>query len=453
MATTVPLDAQPPRGWVPGYALFLLFMSNVLNYADRALLGIVVDPVKADLRLTDTQMSIVSGTAFVIFNLLVGLFIARWVDRGNRKLILLLGVAIWSAATALTAWAEGFASLAATRVLVGVGEATAFPVAISMIADLFTPARRPRSVGIYQSSVFVGVVLGSILAGVLAAAYGWRAMFVICGLSGFVVVVLILLTMREPARGLHDTAQSAQLPETNLSARLAHLFGIPGFGFMALGLGIGAIPGGVLPAWAPTFLLRSHGVALANVGALIGPTVGLGGVTGTIAAGMLASHLARKRGGEIHGLLVPVIAMPMAMPFYAIFCFSPSLTVTMIAATIMNFLLASAAGTCIAAAVGVSPPSMRALSSTIMLAAGGVIGGALGPLIVGAASDALLPRLGAESLRYALSGLIVTPLLAAGVLWLSYRQAKASSGSAVSFASRGSDGVSEPLPLEREVPR
>src|SRR6187551_1580586 len=229
MATTVPLDAQPPRGWVPGYALFLLFMSNVLNYADRALLGIVVDPVKADLRLTDTQMSIVSGTAFVIFNLVVGIFIARWVDRGNRKFILLLGVAIWSAATALTALAEGFVSLTLTRVFVGVGEATAFPVAISMIADLFAPARRPRSVGIYQSSVFVGVVLGSILAGVLAAAYGWRTMFVVCGFSGFVLVLLILLTMREPARGVHDEGQSSDLADANLSAGLGRLFRIPGF--------------------------------------------------------------------------------------------------------------------------------------------------------------------------------------------------------------------------------
>lgn len=425
MATTMPLEAQPARSWVPGYALFLLFMSNVLNFADRALLGIVVDPVKADLRLTDTEMSIVSGTAFVIFNLAVGIFIARWVDRGNRKLILLLGVALWSAATALTGWAEGFASLAATRVLVGVGEATAFPVAISMIADLFSPSRRPRSVGIYQSSVFVGVVLGSILAGVLAATYGWRTMFLICGLSGFVLVVLILFTMREPTRGVHDTAPSAISAETNLSARLRQLFGIPGFGFMALGMGIGSIPGGVLPAWAPTFLLRSHGVELANVGALIGPTVGLGGITGTITAGIFASRLARKRGGELHGLLVPIVAMPLAMPFYAVFCLSPSLTVTMIAATIMNFLLASAAAPCIAAAVGISPSSIRALSSTIMLTAGGVIGGALGPLIVGALSDALMPELGDESLRYALSVLVISPLFAAGALWLAYRRARA----------------------------
>jgi MFS family permease len=164
-------------------------------------------------------------------------------------------------------------------------------------------------------------------------------------------------------------------------------------------------------------------VQLAHVGALIGPTVGLGGVTGAIASGMLATHLARRRGGELHGLLVPVIAMPLAIPFYAIFCFSPSLTITMAAATMMNFLLSSGIAPCIAAAVGLSPPSMRAVSSTLMLAAAGVIGGAIAPLIVGAVSDALMPRFGVESLRYALAVMVLSPLLSAILLWAAYRRA------------------------------
>src|SRR5687768_6817434 len=128
-------SVAPVRG--AGYGLFLLFMANLLNMGDRALLGIVVDPVKADLLLSDTQMSIVSGMAFVLFNLLVGIFIASWADVGNRKWILILGVSLWSGATALTGLAQGFWSLGLTRILVGVGEATAFPVAISMISDLY----------------------------------------------------------------------------------------------------------------------------------------------------------------------------------------------------------------------------------------------------------------------------------------------------------------------------
>jgi len=415
-------DAQGRRDPNPAYGLFLLFASNLFNYADRSLLGIVVDPIKADLRLSDTEMSIVSGSAFVLFNLAVGILIAGWVDRASRTRILIVGVTLWSAATAATGWAEGFASLAVTRALVGVGEATAFPVAMSMIADLYAPDRRARAVGIYQSSVFVGVVLGSIAAGVLAAAYGWRNMFLICGATGFILVLLMVATMREPERGKFDRNDAFDSPAPKLPVAVGRLLRIPGFALLALGTGIGAMTGGVLPVWAPTFLLRSHDVALANVGALIGPTVGLGGVTGTIAAGMLASRLVRTRGGELTGLLVPLVALPLAVPFYLVFCFSSSLTVAMVAATIMNFLLASGSSPCFAAAVGLSPANMRGVASTIMLAAMGVIGSALGPLVVGALSDALMPGLGQESLRYALASMTIVPLISAGVLWLSYRQ-------------------------------
>ncbi len=412
------------RRWAPAYSLFLLFLANMLNVADRALLGIVVDPVKADLALTDAQMSIVSGLAFVVFNLVVGIWIARWVDRGNRKWILILGIALWSAATALTGLAQGFASLALTRILVGVGEATAFPVAYSMIADLFAPARRPRAIGIFQASIFVGVVLGSIAAGVLAAAHGWRAMFLICGAAGFVLVLLMLATMREPARGRYDVAAPPPA-DAGFRQGVLHLLRLPGFTLLAIGTGIGSMAGAILPVWAPTFLLRSHGVALAEVGALIGPAVGIGGVTGTIVTGLLASRCAARHGSEVYGLIVPIVAMPLAAPFFALYCFAPSLTTTMLAAAMMNFLLSSGVGPCIAAAIALSPSSTRAVASTLMLATMGLIGAALAPLIVGLVSDRLTPGLGLESLRYAMATILVTPPLAGLVLWLAYRRARA----------------------------
>ena len=407
-----------------GYSLFLLFMANLLNVADRALLGIVVDPVKADLGLNDAQISIVSGLAFVLFNLVVGIWIARWVDRGNRKYILILGITLWSVATALTGLAQGFASLAVTRILVGVGEATAFPVAISMIADLFAPSRRPRAVGLFQASIFVGVVVGSIAAGVLAAAHGWRAMFLICGAAGLLLVLVMLPTMREPARGRFDAAAPPAPGGTGFLQALLHLIRLPGFALLSLGTGVGSMAGAVLPVWAPTFLLRSHDVALADVGALIGPAVGLGGVAGTIVAGLLASRFAARRGSEVHGLIVPLIALPIAAPFFAIFCFAPSLLMTMLAAAVMNFLLSSCLGPCIASAIALSPPTSRAVSSTLMLAASGIIGAALAPLIVGVTSDALAPGLGTESLRYAMATMMVTPPLAALILWAAFRRAR-----------------------------
>jgi len=403
-----------------GYALLLLFLSNLLNAGDRALLGIVVDPVKADLRLSDTAMSLISGTAFVLFNLLVGLFIARWADRGNRKHILVLGIALWSAATALTGLAQGFVSLALARVLVGVGEATAFPVAISMIADLYVATRQPRAIGVYQSSVFVGLVLGSILAGVLAAAHGWRTMFVICGLAGFALVLLLAATMREPERTAGSTEAARQ--DRNLLEAMSYLFGVRGFALLSLGTGVSAMLGAVLPTWAPAFLMRNHGVGLASLGALIGPTVGVGGFAGTIAAGFLASRLAQWRGREADGLLVPIVALPLATPFYLIFTFAPTLTLTMAAAAVMNFLLSMGLGPCIAVAVGVAPQRMRAISSTVMLIASGVIGGALAPVLVGLVSDSLAPDVGADALRYGLVAMVPTPLIASVLLWLAYRR-------------------------------
>lgn len=420
---------QQARQMTPGYGLLLLFLANFLNYADRALLGIVIDPVKADLLLSDTEMSIVSGTAFVFFNLLMGIFIARWVDVGNRKLILILGIALWSGATALTGLAEGFWSLAITRVLVGVGEAAAFPVAISFIADLFSAPKRPRAISIFHSSMFVGLVLGSIVAGVLAAAEGWRVMFIACGLAGFLLVGVMLLTMHEPAR-VRENADRDGGPAmggvpANLVQAIGQLLRLPGYVLLGLGMAFAGMGVTVLPTWAPAFLLRSHDVPLAAVGALIGPAVGIGGIAGTLAAGFAATFLVRKHGHDIHAMLVPLIAVPLAAPFFLLFTMVPSLTAAMSSAAIMNFLLGSAIPPCIAVGIAISPSNMRALSSTLMLITSGIIGGALGPLAVGMVSDLLQAEMGTESLRYALATMAPMPLLAGVFLWLAYRQMRA----------------------------
>lgn len=409
----------PVRG--ARYTLLLLFLANLLNVADRALLGIVVDPVKAELALSDTQISIVSGFAFVVFNLVMGIFIARWADHGNRKLILTLGIALWSGATALTGLAQGFASLAVARILVGVGEATVFPVAYSMIADLFAAPRRPRAVAVFQASTFIGIVLGSVLAGVIAAAHGWRAMFMTCGLAGFVAVALQIVTMREPSR-IEDRATAAAAVREGLGESILYLARLRGFIALSFGTAFASMVGGVLPAWAPAFLLRSHGVPLSSVGALIGPTVGIGGIIGTLTSGILATRLAGREGTELPGMLVPLVALPLAAPFLAIFIFAESLTATMTAAAVMNLLLGMAIGPCIAVAIGVAPARMRALSSTLMLVGTGLIGSALAPAIVGALSDALQPQLGPASLRYGLAAIIPTPIIATLFLWRAYVQ-------------------------------
>ena len=288
-------DAAPSRiGWVAGYGLTLLFLANLFNYADRTLLGIVVEPIRRELRLNDTQIGIVSGPAFSLFYLIAGVAIARWVDRGNRPLILALGVGLWSAATAATSITHGFVSLGLCRMLIGVGEATVFPVALSLLADLYPGPRLPRSVSIFQSSAGVGVMVGSVLAGLFAAALGWRNMFVLFGAVGLALVLLITFTMQRTARTTVAGLQSQT--HGGLLAAMRAIISVPGLGLLVLGYAVSNMMFACLPTWAPTFLFRSHGVTLSQVGAVVGPPAVIGGVAGTILSGILATRLIRRSG-------------------------------------------------------------------------------------------------------------------------------------------------------------
>lgn len=416
-------NADAPRSApVAVYALTLLLLANVFNYADRALLGIVVEPIRKELLLNDTQISIISGLAFSLLFLVAGIAIARWVDRGNRRLILALGVAVWSLATAATGYAQGFISLSVCRMFVGIGEAVVFPVAMSLIADLYPGPRLTRTVSFFQASSGVGIVLGSVLAGVLAAAYGWRTMFHFFGLAGLALVVLIALTMRPTPR----LGEGKSEPDGGLWKAIRAVLAVPGLPWLAAGYGASNMVLASLPVWSPAFLLRSHGVKLAEIGALVGPPAVLGGIAGGITAGIVASRLIKRSGDKYAGLIVPIIALPLAIPAYATFLFAPSLTVVVIAIAVMNFFLSTGLGPCVALAVSLVPASRRGVTSTVMLIVQNMLAFALGPLIIGIASDAMKPQLGEEALRYALAVMLVAPLAASLLLVMARKRISAS---------------------------
>lgn len=413
-------EAAPRSGLVAAWTLSLLLLVNVVNYADRALLGIVVEPIRKELVLSDTEISIVSGFAFSMFFLIAAIGIARWVDRGNRRLILAIGIALWSAATAATGYAQGFYSLALCRMLVGVGEATVFPVALSLLADLYPGPKLTRSVSIFQASSGIGIMAGSVLAGILAAALGWRTMFEIFGAAGLVLVLLVAFTMRPTPRiGATETAQSQ---EDGLIAAIRSVLAVPGFGLLALGYGASNMALACLPVWGPAFLLRSHNVPLAEVGALIGPPAVIGGIAGGILSGILATRLIQRSGNRWAGLIVPIIALPLAIPAYAAYLFAPTLPAVLAGAAVMNFLLSSGLGPCVALAVSLVSVTQRAVTSTVMLIVQNLLAFALGPFLVGIASDALMPTYGEESLRYALAMMLVAPLAASLLLWQARRR-------------------------------
>jgi MFS family permease len=424
MSVTETETAPPRSALVAAYGLTLLFLANMFNYADRALLGIVIEPIRKELMLSDTQISIISGVAFSLFYLIAGVAIARWVDRGNRRLILVLGVALWSGATAATTLAHGFTSLGLTRMLVGIGEATVFPVAMSLLADLYPGPKLTRSVSIFQVSAGVGIVIGSVLAGVLAAAHGWRTMFELFGGAGLVLVMLIAFTMRPTPRTVTD---AEPLTDSGTFKAIRNILSVPGLALLALGYGLSDMTLASLPVWAPAFLLRSHGVELADVGAFVGPPAMLGAIAGNILSGLLATRLIQRSGNRWAGLIVPIIALPLAVPAYALFLFASPIPLVLGGVAVMNFMLACSVGACIALAVSLVPASQRGLTSTLILIIQTLVSFALGPLIIGIASDALKPIYGEESLRYALAVMLAAPLAASLLIWIARRKIIASS--------------------------
>ena len=179
----------------------------------------------------------------------------------------------------------------------------------------------------------------------------------------------------------------------------------------------------VLAAWGPAFLQRSHGVPLAQVGVVIGPAVGIGGIAGMLVSGALADRLAARHGDTLAMLRVPLIALPLSIPFLAGFVGAPTLLLTMLSAAVMNFLVSCAYAPCVSYAVSNVSPGDRGLVSSVLLAASGLIGSGLGPVIVGVVSDLLAPTYGEESLRFAIASMIPTPAISLALLWVAVRQA------------------------------
>jgi MFS family permease len=278
-------------------------------------------------------------------------------------------------------------------------------------------------VSIFQSSSGVGVVIGSVLAGLLAASLGWRTMFAVLGLAGLTLVLVITITMRATARTI--VADPQALKNGGLLAAIGAIVSVPGLVRLALGYGASDMMLSVLPIWAPAFLLRSHGVQLSQVGALVGPAAVIGGVAGTVLSGMLATRLIGRSGNRWAGLFVPIVALPLAAPAFTLFLFAPSIPVVMLGIAVMNFMLSSSRGPCVALAVSLVPPTRRGLTSTLMLIVQTLLAFALAPLIVGMASDALTPVYGNEALRYALALMLAAPLAASLLIWSASRRLRA----------------------------
>jgi len=398
------------------YVLGVLLLVYTFNFLDRVVLGMLVAPIKAELRLNDAELGLLGGTAFALFYTALGIPVGRLADRLSRVRIMTVALALWSAATALCGLTHGFLTLFLGRLLVGVGEAGGVAPAYSLLADYFPPHSRARAIAVYSIGIPLGSSLGYFFGGYLAHGIGWRATFMALGIAGLALVPLLAATVREPVRGSGDPARAPVSFPPPWREVIAKLAAKPSFWLLALGAGCASLMGYGLLFWLPSFFIRSHGMALPEVARWLGSQLLIGGSAGLLFGSYLADRFGPQKPAAY--AVVPAVAFLAMLPFYVLGTSLPVGALAYLCFLIPCALQLMWLGPLIAVTQQLVPPAMRALASAIFLFINNLLGLGLGSWLLGLASDRLAVRFGSASLQYAILGGCGFYLLAAALLLL-----------------------------------
>lgn len=385
------------------FVLAMLTLVYTFNFIDRQILVILQEPIKAELGLSDAQLGLLTGFSFALVYVCAGIPIAALADRSNRRNIVAGSLAIWSGMTALSGLVGNYTQLLLARLGVGIGEAGGSPPAHSMLSDYFPPEQRATAISIYTAGIYVGILLGFAGGGWVAQAFGWRQAFFVIGLPGVVFALFLALLVREPVRGRWEQSQSA--PKASFKTTMALLKGKPAFWWIALGCAFTSFVAYGNGNFFPSFLIRSHGMSLADVGLALGLISGTAGAIGTFFGGFIADKLGRY--DRRWYVWVPFWGALIALPpyTYVLFADSPKLLLAVLFPTsVINSLYL---GPSIAICQTMVAPNMRAVASAVMFFVLNMIGLGLGPLVVGVLSDTYAEFFGEENLRYAMLSALV----------------------------------------------
>ena len=375
------------RAWV----MALLVIGYTLNFIDRQIAGILAEPIKHDLGLTDAQLGWLGGTAFALFYTVLAIPIARFADRSDRSLVLTVGLALWSLATAACGFAQNFVQLFLARMSVGIGEAAGVAPAYSLLTDLYPVERRSRALAFFSLGIPLGSALGVVFGGLIAARIDWRVAFVALGIAGLAFAPVYKYVVRDPGRRSSD-----------LSASVGQVFAIvarkPAFWLMSFAAGTGSLISYGLAFWIPSFLARSFGLELVERSLIYGAILLVGGVAGVWLGGWLGDRVRRSRPSAY--ALVPTFTYALCLPAFLLAFSSHSILFAALLFTVPTALSLAWLGPVVSAVTGLVPPHMRATASAMFLFINNLIGLGLGALVIGMISDALAARFGEESLRY-----------------------------------------------------
>lgn len=400
------------------YVLAALTLVCTLNFLDRMLLILLLQPIKADLRLSDTELGFVTGIAFGLFYALLGIPVARWADWGNRVKITSMAIGLWGVTVMLYVFVGNFAQLVVARVAAAVGEAGCMPPTYSLLADYFpAPAERNRAMAIYWLANPLSSLMGFMVGGWLSRQVGWRITFLIAGIPALATAALIGLTVREPrdptlpaghARrpnrrplGISDVVLTLwrQSSSRHLVLAIVALF------TMALGLA----------PWYAAFLMRSHAMRIEEVGLWLGLGFGVAGVFGTLAGGWVAARwFVANEGGQMRLCSVAVAGL---LPCLALFLLLPQKAGALMALIPMLLVFNFYLGPTFALLQRLVSDDIRATTVALLMFAANLIGMGVGPQVVGVLSDVFSLRLGADGLRYAMLSVSLLTLWSAFHFW------------------------------------
>ncbi|HLF11867.1 MAG TPA: MFS transporter [Gammaproteobacteria bacterium] len=406
---TDPLLDKPSYKW---YVVGVLVLGYVFNVIDRGALGVLVQPIKAELQISDTAMGLLTGLAFALFYSVMGVPIARLADRWSRVNVLTLAITLWTIATALCGTAYNYASLFVFRSFTGVGEAGGSPPSHSLISDYFPLSKRATALAVYAMSVPIGTSIGSIASGWGNVYFGWRWTFVMVGLPGLLVALLVKLTIKEPPRGYSD-GQQKKAPAPPFLGVCKFLLSRRSFMHMSLAAALHSVVWYAGTSWNTAFLMRYHELNSGVAGSYIG-VFALIGALGSFTGGFLSDRMSTKKNDKRWYMWVPGIACVIMVPFTLLAYRSPSMTVVVPAWSIMVVLASMFFGPSFAVAQSIATVRMRAVAASVLLFIQTIIGLTIGPVLVGAISDYFAPSVGdAVSLSYGLMIVGLTNLWAA----------------------------------------
>jgi predicted MFS family arabinose efflux permease len=381
--------ALPARGgWSPRtlWALFLLTMVAMFSIADRAILAIVQEPIKHELKLTDGDLGLLNGVAFAVLYAFVGLPVARWSETRNRTHLLSFVVGVWSLVTAMFGLATGFVQLMMARALVGAAESGSAPMSHSLLSDTFARHARARAMSLYSAGIPLGLLFGGALGGYAAHHWGWRVAFFVVGLPGVVLGLLIGFTTREPPRGQHDNIDMS-LEAPSFMETLRRLTRKPTFNHIVWASGTAGFAIYGVNAFIASYFIRQHAMNLGQVGFLVGTGQGIAGLVGTLAGGLICDHYAVR---DLRAYMwVPIVSLGVAGVLF-IAAFSVGDTNVAVGLMIAAYFFSGAkTGPSWAATQNLAHPRSRAVAAAIVTLTITFVGSGLGPTAVGYLSDYL----------------------------------------------------------------